>query len=112
MKDGMGMLIVFYFQDSQNFEAAIGEVLALSKEDGIMRLNQLIVKYSNHAPPLIEKMKLVLLDKDWDQATDIASRILVIESNNIPALQVNQVKKVSACVEICSKIYFLFRLIF
>ena len=66
----------------------MGEVLALSKEDGITRLNQLIVKYPKLTPPLIEKMKLVLATKDWDQAVDIASRILAIDSNNIPALQV------------------------
>lgn len=72
-----------------NFEAAIGEVLSLSKDDGIARLNQLIVKYPKQTPPLIEKMKLVLIDKDWDQAADIATRILALDDSNIPALQVS-----------------------
>ncbi|XP_065218694.1 tetratricopeptide repeat protein 21B-like [Planococcus citri] len=81
-------------QDSQNFEAAVGEIQALSKEDAVTRLNQLIVKYSKLTPPLVEKMKLVLTDKDWDQAIDIAVRILSIDTNNIPALQMNILNEV------------------
>lgn len=76
-------------QDSQNLDAAIGEALSLSREDAIARLNQLIVRYPKITPPLVEKMKLVLMGSDWDQAIDMANRILAMEPNCVPALQVN-----------------------
>ncbi len=67
----------------------LGEVYSLSTEEAIMKLNQAIVKYPNATPPLIEKMKLCMAAKDWQQGTDITNRILAIDTDCIPALQVN-----------------------
>ena len=77
------------FQDSDNFDAAIGEVRSLSKEDAVSKLNQLIVKHPRSTPPLVEKMNLMMSELDWEQAMDIANRILTVDSICIPALQVH-----------------------
>lgn len=75
-------------QETQNLNAALGEVLSLSSDDAVHRLNQLIVKHPKLTIPLMEKMKLLLANRDWEQCAELTSRILEIDKANILALEV------------------------
>jgi tetratricopeptide (TPR) repeat protein len=50
-------------------------------DTAIEKLNLALAIVPNWVPALVEKMKIVLGVFDWDQAQDIASRILGIEEN-------------------------------
>lgn len=84
-------------QEKQNIEAVLGEVKTLPYQEGLTRLNQLIVRFPKVSVPLIEKAKLQLGIKDWAQCLDTATRVLSIDQNNLFALQVRALHQV--CVE-------------
>ena len=76
-------------KDKKNIDAYLGLIKIKEKENdmsGAMTiLNQLIVKYPNSLPPLIEKMKIQLVSNDWDLTVEVANRILLIDKNCIEA---------------------------
>ncbi|KAK6629913.1 hypothetical protein RUM43_003734 [Polyplax serrata] len=73
--------------EKRNLDASLGLVKLKEKENDITGamtlLNQLVVKYPNCLLPLIEKMKIQLVSSDWEQALEIANRILSHDSNCI-----------------------------
>ncbi|KAF7255838.1 hypothetical protein EG68_07851 [Paragonimus skrjabini miyazakii] len=50
-------------------------------------VNIVIVNFPKYIPALIEKMRLQLVLKDWDQAIDVAQRCLAMDSNCIEAFK-------------------------
>lgn len=50
---------------------------------------QVIVAHSWFVPGLTEKAKLLVASGDWDQAMEVAQRILTVEPANIEALRVS-----------------------
>ncbi|XP_075220295.1 tetratricopeptide repeat protein 21B isoform X2 [Lycorma delicatula] len=84
-------------QEKQNIEAVLGEVKTLPYQEGITRLNQLIVRFPKVTVPLIEKAKLLLAVKDWTQALDTATRVLSLDQNNMYALQIRALHQI--CVD-------------
>ncbi|RZF44919.1 hypothetical protein LSTR_LSTR013785 [Laodelphax striatellus] len=75
-------------QEKQNTEAVLGEAMSLPMQEGMTRLNQLIVRFPKVAVPLMEKAKLQLAIKDWTQTLDTASRVLSLDANNFYAVKV------------------------
>lgn len=78
-------------KEKKNMDATLGLVkLKESEKDFdscISLLNQLIVKYPNALPPLIEKMKIQLACSDWDLTIEIANRILTVDNKCLEALR-------------------------
>ncbi|KAF8572456.1 hypothetical protein P879_02170 [Paragonimus westermani] len=66
---------VRYFQWSRAYMSAMDIV------------NIVIVNFPKYIPALIEKMRLQLMLKDWDQAIDVAQRCLAMDSNCIEAFK-------------------------
>ncbi|KAA3677554.1 tetratricopeptide repeat protein 21B [Paragonimus westermani] len=64
-----------YFQWSRAYMSAMDVV------------NIVIVNFPKYIPALIEKMRLQLTLKDWDQAIDVAQRCLAMDSNCIEAFK-------------------------
>ncbi|RWS02515.1 tetratricopeptide repeat protein 21B-like protein [Dinothrombium tinctorium] len=52
---------------------------------GVETLNQTIVSSPSFIPPFIEKMKLLVPLKDWDQVIDCANRVLILDRHCIEA---------------------------
>lgn len=50
-------------------------------------LNRLIVKHPELVAPLVEKMKVQLAQRDWDQVLELSNRIFNIDKNNIEAMK-------------------------
>uniref|UniRef100_A0A1B6BXL6 Tetratricopeptide repeat protein 21B n=2 Tax=Clastoptera arizonana TaxID=38151 RepID=A0A1B6BXL6_9HEMI len=81
-------------KDKSNIEAQLGEIAIISVKDGISKINQLIVRYPSSTPPLEIKMKLQLSIKDWTLVIDTANRILSLQPNNLPALQIKTLHQI------------------
>ncbi|KAE8747148.1 hypothetical protein FOCC_FOCC006146 [Frankliniella occidentalis] len=80
-------------QNKTHTDAAFGGVRAreyMGDHAGAMSvLNQMIVRFPSATPPLVEKMRNQLAQRDWGQASDSAARALAIDTNSLDALQVN-----------------------
>lgn len=76
-------------KDKKNLDASLGLVkvkeLDRSYDEALALLNQVIVKNNTSILPLIEKMKLQLSTRDWEQALETSNRILTIDNNAIEA---------------------------
>lgn len=77
--------------EKRNMDAVLGQV-KLKEIDGdfegaMSLLNQLIVRYPNSLPALIEKMKMQLASLDWDLTMELASRILAADSKCLEVLR-------------------------
>ncbi|XP_023227553.1 tetratricopeptide repeat protein 21B-like [Centruroides sculpturatus] len=82
--------IISYFERAGNDpDALFGKSKCLERDGNLAKaleiLNQAVVIFPRFVPALIEKMKIQLSMKDWDQALDSANRILSQEKNNIEA---------------------------
>lgn len=60
-----------------------------SKEDALLTLNQLVVKYADLVVPLIEKVKFQLANRELDQILDTVSRIMTLDPDSFIAMQVS-----------------------
>lgn len=69
-------------------DAVFGEVKIIPPCDGLSKVNQLIVRYPELSPPLVEKMRLHLSLFDWQLTIDTANRILTMDPKNLTALKV------------------------
>lgn len=82
--------IINYFERAGNDpDALFGRSKCLEKDGNLGKaleiLNQAVVIFPRFIPALVEKMKIQLSLKDWDQTLDSANRILSQEKHNIEA---------------------------
>jgi len=77
------LAFVYWIILSNDIEAFIGKARCLEKNGSFLKsielLNQVIVLNPNFLPPLIEKMRLQLALKDWDQVEECANQALAID---------------------------------
>ncbi|KAG5511650.1 hypothetical protein JKF63_07247 [Porcisia hertigi] len=74
-----------------DMNAALGYVAFLERKTQITRaqslLDRLVVLYPNcSVPPLVTKARLLMHAEDWDQAIEVARRILARDKDNVEAL--------------------------
>ncbi|XP_063781238.1 tetratricopeptide repeat protein 21A [Pseudophryne corroboree] len=78
-------------QDNKNLFGVIGKAECFFMQKNFSGaldiINQIIVSFPKFTIALTLKMKYVLAQQDWDQSIEIAQRILLLERNNIDALQ-------------------------
>lgn len=66
----------------------MGEIQSVGLADGLGKVSALVVKHPRAVVPLIEKMKLQLANRQWDNAADTALRTLGLQADNIHAQEV------------------------
>jgi len=75
----------------KELEALLGKARCLEKKrrfrDALEVLNQLVVTYDWFLPALTEKARLLMVLNDWDQAVEVAQRILEQDAQSIEALR-------------------------
>lgn len=80
--------------DKENADALMGEVKSLGTSEALGRVSSLIVKYPKCVIPLLEKMKLQLSEKKWQETLDTAIRAMGLQSYNLLALELTALKHV------------------
>ncbi|KAF6206423.1 hypothetical protein GE061_017656 [Apolygus lucorum] len=78
--------------DKNNMDALMGEIYSLGPVEALGKVNALVVKQPKAVVPLIEKMKLQLANRQWDNAADTALRTLGLQADNISAQEVRALK--------------------
>lgn len=66
----------------------MGEVKALGSPEGLGQISNLVVKYPKCVIPLMEKMKLLLAEKMWQETLETAIRTMGLHAHNLLALEV------------------------
>eukprot|EP00670_Eutreptiella_braarudii_P008758 CAMPEP_0174315836 /NCGR_PEP_ID=MMETSP0810-20121108/6540_1 /TAXON_ID=73025 ORGANISM="Eutreptiella gymnastica-like, Strain CCMP1594" /NCGR_SAMPLE_ID=MMETSP0810 /ASSEMBLY_ACC=CAM_ASM_000659 /LENGTH=1295 /DNA_ID=CAMNT_0015425331 /DNA_START=10 /DNA_END=3898 /DNA_ORIENTATION=- len=73
-----------------NIEAVMGKVAYLelkrSYSEALELLNRTIVQHPNFTPALIQKATILIKSSDWEQAAEIAQRVLTKNPSNMEAL--------------------------
>mmetsp|Transcript_26568 Transcript_26568/g.85189 ORF Transcript_26568/g.85189 Transcript_26568/m.85189 type:complete len:1185 (+) Transcript_26568:168-3722(+) len=76
----------------KELEAMLGKAKCLEKlgdiAEALNMLNYIVVQYSWFVPALEEKARLLIMTGDWENAVEVAQRILAADNQNIEALKI------------------------
>ena len=70
------------------FASARAKRIVGLEKDTFSTLNQIIAMFPWYIPALVEKASFLAVNKDWEQALEVAQRIIDVEPTNLTALQI------------------------